>query len=108
MENIISDVKIKKMENASSLKAFATVIIANNYACKGFKVMDGQNGLWVSMPSKLNKTGQWNDIFHPISAEGRTVLFEAILNKYNKEVENNYNSTKKTENNDNTDEEIPF
>ncbi len=83
-EKIITDVRVNRVENMKNVKAFADIVIAGHFVCKGFKVMDGQKGLWVSMPSKPSKNqGQWEDIFHPITSEGRSKLFEVILEKFN-------------------------
>lgn len=79
---LFTDVRITPMENMKNLKAFADVTIAGHFVCKGFKVMDGAKGLWVSMPSRASKGGQWEDIFHPITAEGRARLFDIILEKF--------------------------
>jgi stage V sporulation protein G len=87
INSIITDVRISLMDNMKNLRAFADIVIGGNFVCKSFKVMDGVNGLWVSMPSRPKKNGEWEDIFHPITAEGRTQLFELILDRYNKALE---------------------
>jgi len=69
-----------------NLKAFANLTIGSHFVCKGLKVMDGPNGLWVSMPSKKDKEDNWNDIFHPITKEGRESLFKCVLKAYNKKL----------------------
>jgi len=83
LKSIITDVRVNRVENMKNVKAFVDIVIAGNYVCKGFKIMDGQKGLWISMPSRPSKNaGQWEDIFHPITSEGRTKLFEFILEKF--------------------------
>jgi len=82
-EELFTDFRVNRVENMNNVKAFVDVVIAGNFVCKGFKVMDGQKGLWVSMPSR-SKGGQWEDIFHPITSEGRAKLFEMILDRFEK------------------------
>jgi stage V sporulation protein G len=109
------------VNNMGNLKAFADIIIANNYKCKGFRIMEGQNGIFVAMPSKKNmKNDSYEDIFHPITSQGRTDLMELILNKYNEELgkqgtepsQNQNVSSSAAENEDfsgeQTEDDIPF
>ncbi len=82
----ISEVRIYKMENSGNLKAYATVTLDNSYAVHGLKVLEGENGLWVSMPAtRSKKTGEFKDVFHPISTEAREGLVSAVLEKYQEE-----------------------
>jgi stage V sporulation protein G len=123
LDQIFTDIKVRPMDNMKNLKAFVDVVIAENFVCKGFKVMDGRNGLWVAMPSRLNtKSNEYEDIFHPITSEGRQMLFDLVLTKYEKVLEEQQNAPAPAENNnsgqenanslqdDDTppDEEIPF
>lgn len=79
----ITEVRIYKMENSGNLRAYATVTLDNSYAVHGLKVLEGEKGLWVSMPAtKSKKTGEFKDVFHPISQEAREGLINAVLEKY--------------------------
>lgn len=79
----ITEVRIYKMENAGNLKAYATVTLDNAFAVHGIKVLEGDKGLWVSMPAtKSKKTGEFKDIFHPISPEAREGLINSVITKY--------------------------
>lgn len=78
----ITDVKIYRMENSGNLKAYASVTFDNAYVVHGLRVMDGEKGLWVSMPATRNKRGEFKDVFHPISREARDVLVNAVLDAY--------------------------
>lgn len=74
----------------SSLKAVASVNIGSAFAVHGIRIMDSQKGLFVSMPStKYEKDGQtkYSDICHPISAESRTELNNAVLAAYEQKLE---------------------
>lgn len=69
----------------SNVKAFASANIAGGFAIHGMKVVDSEKGLFVSMPqSKYEKDGEmkYNDIFHPITAESRKELNQAVLDAY--------------------------
>jgi stage V sporulation protein G len=82
----ITEVRIYKMENSGNLKAYATVTLDESYAVHGLKVLEGEKGLWVSMPAtKSKKTGEFKDVFHPISPEARQGLVDAVLLKYNED-----------------------
>jgi len=84
-------VRINKVD-LGTIKAFADVTIGGAFVVKGLKVIEGQNGNFVSMPSqKLNKpytdkSGneiQYQDIFFPISKEARQELVDAVLAEFN-------------------------
>ncbi|RMF88970.1 MAG: septation protein spoVG [Methanobacteriota archaeon] len=82
----ITEVRIYKMENSGNLRAYATVTLDNSFAVHGLKVLEGEKGLWVSMPAtRSKKTGEFKDVFHPISPEAREGLINAVLEKYNEE-----------------------
>jgi len=87
------EVKVKKV-NLDKIKAFADITIEGSYVVKGLKVMEGSNGLFVSMPStKLktpyeNKKGEtvlYQDTFFPVTKEARLELIDAVLGAYNGE-----------------------
>jgi len=81
----ITDIRIYKIEGTGNLKAFATVTLDDAFAVHGLKIMEGDSGLWVSMPASKNKRGEFKDIFHPINKEAREVLITAVLEAYEKE-----------------------
>lgn len=77
----ITDVRIYKKDKGN-LKAFASVTIDNAYVIHGIKILEGERGLRVYMPSSRNKRGEFRDIFHPISKEAREYLVNAVLEAY--------------------------
>jgi stage V sporulation protein G len=83
----ITDVRIYRMEGTGNLKAYATVTLDDAYVVHGLKVLEGEAGLWVSMPASRNKRGEFKDIFHPITKEARDVLVKALLEKYEEAAE---------------------
>jgi stage V sporulation protein G len=81
----VTDVRVYRVESTGSLRAYATVTLDNAYAVHGLKIMEGENGLWISMPASKNKRGEFKDIFHPVSREARQVLVDAVLGAYQSE-----------------------
>lgn len=79
----ITDVNIFMMDGSGKLKAFADVTMDGEYAIHGLKVMEGNDGLWVGMPSRYDKKNDtYRDIFHPVSSEAREKLFKVVLDEY--------------------------
>ena len=86
-------VRIDKMLDsaASSTRAFASANIAGAYAIHGIRVVDSQKGLFVSMPQNSypteNGETRYSDVFHPITAQARTELYEKVLEAYEQKLE---------------------
>ncbi|MFQ6137385.1 MAG: SpoVG family protein [Candidatus Hydrothermarchaeales archaeon] len=80
----ITDVRIYKLKIIGKQKAFAAVTLDNEFAVHGIKVMENENGLWVSMPARRDATGEFRDIFHPITREAREKIINAVLEAYEK------------------------
>ena len=81
----ITEVRIH-LRNEARLKAFATVTFNNAFVVHNMKVVNGNNGLIVCMPSRKIKDGTYKDIAHPINNEFRGKLEQLILKEYEKEV----------------------
>lgn len=80
----ITSVNIRKVEKEdSNLKAFANITIDDSLAVKDLRIIDGNNGLFVAMPSRKNKEGVYRDIVHPINQEVRDMFEEEIIKSYN-------------------------
>lgn len=78
----ITDIKIKKVENSGKLKAYVSVTFDDSFVVHNLKVIDGQSGKFVAMPSKKTSKGEFKDIAHPINSEFRALLQSAILEAY--------------------------
>lgn len=79
----ISDIRIKLVNaDDSKLKAFAAFTIDEAFAVHDVKVIDGKDGLFISMPNKKLPNGDHKDIIHPINNETRDMLKAAILKAY--------------------------
>lgn len=72
--------------NEERLKAYVTITIENCFVVRDLKIIRGVNGLFVAMPSKKRKDGQFKDIAHPLNQETRTVIETAIFEAYENEI----------------------
>lgn len=77
--------RIYRFDNGGQLKAFADIVVDGQFAVKGFRVVDGKKGLFVSMPSEVGKDGTWYNTFKPITKEASAELNRAILEAYKQE-----------------------
>jgi stage V sporulation protein G len=85
----ITEVKVfPARESGSRLKAYATVVFDNCFIIRDLKVIDGDKGLFVSMPSRRRKDGTFRDIVHPLNSETRKKIEDSIINEYKKVMEN--------------------
>lgn len=80
----ITDVRIRKMTKEGNMKAVASVTLDNEFAIHDIKIIEGEKGLFIAMPSRKTPEGEYRDIAHPISHEAREVLQSAILEAYEK------------------------
>ena len=88
MPSVELDVKrVIKRDGFGALKAFCDVAIADAYLIKGVKVVEGRNGLFVSMPREQGKNGQWYDTVVPLKKEVRDRLSQVVLEAYEQQGE---------------------
>lgn len=83
--NGLEVVRMRRFEGDSKLKAFADVSFAGVFMVKGLRVIEGKNGLFVSMPSEQGKDGKWYSIARPLTKEFKELLNEAVLGSYKSE-----------------------
>jgi stage V sporulation protein G len=79
----ITDLKVVKTDT-DKLKAYVSITFDNFLVVKDIKIIEGPNGLFLSMPSKKDKNGKYRDIVHPINKPARTEIEKAIFDEYNK------------------------
>ena len=101
-------VKIDKLvPEGNKVKAFATVHISNSFAIHGLRVVNGEKGLFVAMPStsyQKNGKTEYQETFHPTSSESRKALNEAVIEAYKNKLE-----VEETENvAEEPDDDLPF
>lgn len=81
----VTDVRVVKSqtENSSRVKATASVTLDNEFAVHGIKIIAGEASNFISFPSRKMINGEYRDIAHPINAETREKIQDAILEAYN-------------------------
>jgi len=75
--------RLHKFENGSSLKAFVDVIVAEQVLIKGVRVVEGKDGLFVSMPQNQGKDNRWHETVSLLDEETKQALQETVLEAYN-------------------------
>ena len=83
----ISDIRMRKMTNDTKMKAVVSITIDEEFVIHDIKVIEGEKGLFIAMPSRKSADGEYRDIAHPIKSETRSMLQELILEEYKKESE---------------------
>lgn len=81
----ITEIRVT-LRNEDKLKAFANVTFDNAFVIRGMKIINGNKGFFLSMPSKKRPDGTYQDIAHPVNSEMRRLLEERVLDAYEKEV----------------------
>ena len=81
----ITSVNVRKIEKEGSrMKGIASVLLDDMFAVHDIRIIEGDNGLFIAMPSRKTATGGYRDIAHPINPEIRSMFEEAILEAYDK------------------------
>jgi stage V sporulation protein G len=84
----ITDIRIKKVESDNKLKAYVTVTFDNCFVIHNLKIIMGQFGRFVAMPSRKTRDGEFKDIAHPINSEFRRKIQSRILEEFDKGAHN--------------------
>ncbi len=80
----ITDVRIRKMNDEGKMKAIVSVTFDDAFVVHDIKIIEGQNGLFIAMPSRKVAEGDYRDIAHPINSDTRANLQDIILTEYEK------------------------
>ncbi len=78
----ITDVRIRKVEKEGKMKAVASITIDNEFVVHDIKIIDGDKGLFIAMPSKKTLDGEYRDIAHPINSETRDRIQQSVIQAY--------------------------
>lgn len=78
----ITDVRVRQITAEGKMKAVVSITIDDQFVVHDIKVIDGEKGLFIAMPSRKSPDGEYRDIAHPISSEVREHLQTLILDKY--------------------------
>ena len=80
----ITDVWVRKIEKEGKLKAIVSITLDNEFVVHDIKVIEGEKGLFIAMPSKKSADGEFRDIAHPINSSTREMIQSTILDRYQK------------------------
>ena len=83
----ITDVRIRKIEKEGKMKAVASITIDDEFVVHDIKVIEGEKGLFIAMPSRKATDGEYKDIAHPIRSDTREKLQNPILEHYHNEID---------------------
>jgi len=78
----ITDVRVRKVGKSGKMKAIVSVAFDNEFVVHDIKVIEGDKGLFIAMPSRKTIDGDFRDIAHPISSAAREKIQAAVLEKY--------------------------
>ena len=82
----ITDVRVRKLTKEGKMRAVVSVTLDNEFVVHDIKVIEGDKGLFIAMPSKKATDGEYRDIAHPINSATRDKLQQIILEKYEQAV----------------------
>jgi len=80
----ITDIRVRKVAGEGKLKAYVTVTFDDCFVIHNVKIIEGKNGVFIAMPSRKTRAGEYKDVAHPIHPDFRAELQNRILEKYDK------------------------
>lgn len=84
----ITDVRVRKLTQDDKMKAIVSVTFDEQFVVHDIKVIEGDSGYFIAMPSRKGADGEYRDIAHPINSDMRARLQKVILSEYEKAVKN--------------------
>lgn len=79
---LVTDVRIRKITKEGKMKAVVSITLDDEFVIHDIKVIEGDQGLFIAMPSRRASDGEYRDIAHPINSETRKKVQDIILEKY--------------------------
>ncbi|WP_072524177.1 septation regulator SpoVG [Clostridium sp. Marseille-P3244] len=83
----ITDVRVRKVAKEGKLKAVVSITIDGEFVVHDIKVIEGEKGMFIAMPSKKSLDGEYRDVAHPINSGTREKIQTSILEKYEQSLE---------------------
>jgi len=80
----ITDVRVRKITKEGKMKAVVSITLDDEFVVHDIKVIEGEKGLFIAMPSKKSADGEYRDIAHPINSSTRDAIQNIILEAYDK------------------------
>ena len=78
----ITDVRVRRVAKEGKMRAVVSITIDNEFVIHDIKVIEGDKGLFIAMPSRKSADGEYRDIAHPINSDTRTKIQDLILKTY--------------------------
>lgn len=78
----ITDVRVRKVAKEGKMKAIVSITLDNEFVVHDIKVIEGEKGIFIAMPSRKASDGEYRDIAHPINSDTRLQMQSVILEKY--------------------------
>ena len=78
----VTDVRVRRGEKEGKMKAIVSITLDNEFVIHDIKVIEGEKGLFIAMPSRKAADGEYRDIAHPINSDTRDRIQKLILEKY--------------------------
>ena len=78
----VTDVRVRRIEKEGKMKAIVSITLDNEFVIHDIKVIEGEKGLFIAMPSKKALDGEYRDIAHPINSDTRDIIQKSILQEY--------------------------
>lgn len=78
----VTDVRLRRVQTDGRMRAIASITLDNEFVVHDIRVIDGNTGLFVAMPSKRTPDGEFRDIAHPINSDMRTKIQQSVLIAY--------------------------
>ncbi|HBE03254.1 MAG: septation protein SpoVG [Spirochaetes bacterium GWF1_41_5] len=79
----ITDIRVKKVDGEGKLKGYASVTFDNEFVVHNIKIISGNEGHFIAMPSRKTAKGEFKDVAHPISTEFRNTMQKAVIEAFN-------------------------
>ena len=83
---IVTDVRVRRLTQEGKMRAIVSITLNDRFVVHDVRVIEGNNGLFVAMPSKRTPNGEFRDIAHPINVEARQIIQQSVLDVYNREI----------------------
>lgn len=80
----VTDVRVRKIAKESKMKAVVSITLDDEFVVHDIKIIEGEKGLFIAMPSKKASDGEYRDIAHPINSQTREAIQKIILENYEK------------------------
>ena len=88
VENMqVTDVRVRRVEKEGKMRAIVSITLDNEFVVHDIKVIEGEKGLFIAMPSRRATDGEYRDIAHPINSSTRDMIQKVILEKYEQTAE---------------------